>query len=161
MAKKYYELQGGGVFTDAGKVYESGAVVQSDKPLMGLFPGKFKEVPPPQSVQPQNPKPYLKYSKEAKKAHAMTGLEPGEEAQPDMETREEAFEEMGCGEDEANPLGRNVTDKFPKAEECGLMVFKSKKGYFAAEKGSPHEALHDEGFTSPAKVNKFIKEHSS
>jgi len=72
---------------------------------------------------------------------------------------EEGEEEEGAKE-EGEPLGDDVTEKFPEAKDAGLMVFKEGRHYFVATASDPTTALNDdEELTTQEAVNDFIEDY--
>ena len=131
MAKKMkYIVQNAEFSDEAGKVYKKGEAVESELPLMTMFPNSFKTV---EQVQAEVP-PAANKKKEKK-----------EEKKEDDEAAAES-------------LGKDVTESFEDASENGLLVFKKGRRYFVADPSEPTEALNEDELKKKKDVSTFIAE---
>jgi len=99
---------------------EDGCVIESTRDLVKAFPEKFERVD--------------LTAAEAKKIAA-------ENTQKET-PKPEAIQQKETA-DAANPLGRDVTKRFPRAVEEDFMVIADGGAFFVVEKDDPQNPLHD------------------
>ena len=112
---------------------EDGHIFKSDVDLTEAFKGKCERVHGVSPDDVDDPKP----------------------AKPKGKKAEPKDEDPG---DEPNPLGRNVTEKFPEAIPQGLMVFADGGAFSVVEAGEPTVPLHKNPLHKK-QVKEFIKKH--
>jgi len=128
-------------------VYKPGDVIESDTDLAKNWPDKFDRV----KVGPSEDTP------DEDEADIQAAAEEGaKDVTPPDEDEDEDFDDE---EEEKVPLGKDVTEKFPRAEEEELKVFYKKgKGFFVTETEDPFTALNEKKLKK-AQVEDFIDEY--
>ncbi len=77
---------------------------------------------------------------------------------PDVPKPPESKKPSKAEEDASNPLGRDVTKRFPKAAEEDFKVFADGGAFFVCESDDPTKALNDKPLKK-AQVEKFVEEY--
>ena len=129
----YFKLKDGcGSHAETGAdgrliVYKAGDVIESDNDLAKMFPNKFIRM----GDLVVNPAPV--------KTDVQRAAEEGfkDVMPPPEEPLEEPLEEDG------NPLGRDVTKRFPLAEEEDFLVFARGGAFSVVEADDPTTLLHE------------------
>ena len=125
-------------YTSAG-----GEVIESDIDLTKKYPEKFEKVEIP-GIEVSK-----KEVEEAAKKGAEGIADPNKEDEDNFDEDEE---------DEREPLGKDVTSKFPIAKEQDFKVFYKKgKGFFVTEADDEFTALNKKGLKK-VDVESFIEE---
>ena len=108
------------------RIYKAGDIVESAQDLVMMFPNKFQLVEDEEVQTPSfNP------SKEQKAAVAEAAKKGGVEVSAPEE------------EEDSNPLGRNVTKRFPLAKEQDFLVFSEGGAFHVTEADDPKDPLND------------------
>lgn len=110
------------------RIYHAGDVVESDINLKEMFPGKFEEW--------VEEIPSLKPTKEQKEAVQKAAEKGAEEIASKPESKPET-------KTEPRSLGRDVTSRFPLAEEQDCLVFADGGAFNVVEKDDPTMVLND------------------
>lgn len=134
-----------GNHTQGNRVYkaEDGEIIESDIDLVEKFPNKFEKVVIP-GAGPSDPEEIQKAAEEGAKE-----IEPQEE--------EEEEDDWDDEEEELEPLGADVTKKFPIAVEKDFKVFyKRGKGYMVTEADDPFTKLNKKKLKK-ANVKEYIE----
>lgn len=123
------------------KTYKPGDTVESEQDLCKVFPNKFERIPDeaPSSFSPSTEEQKAAVSKAAKKG--AKGVAPPETEEP-----------------EPNPLGRDVTKRFPTAQEEDFQVFADGGAFSVVEADDPTEALNDKPLKRKD-VEPFIRQY--
>jgi len=117
---------------EEARMYEAGDLIETEKDLCALFPGKFERV----EVFPNKPEPT---------------------PEPEPEEQEEKEEDTPAKE-ERHPLGRDVTDSFPEAKEEDLKVFADGGAYSVVEPDEDNKPLNEKPLKKRS-VSTFIKKY--
>lgn len=140
-----------------------GQIIESDSDLVARFPEKFERVVVGGEAVVQDPS-----TPEEEKTPVQEAAEEGaKDVMPPEEPEVEEPEAEEPDEDEADepegkpvPKGaKDVTDKFPRAEEEELKVFYKKgKGFFVTEEEETSIALNEKRLKK-AQVEEFIDDY--
>jgi len=142
-------------------IYTPGDVVESESDLVARFPDKFER------VTVGNEKAAVVQSTETPEAEKTPVQKAAEEGAKDIQPEEPAEELKEEPKEESkkkvlkkkNPLGKDVTEKFPSAEEQELKVFYKKgKGYSITEAGDTSIALNEKPLKK-SQIAKFVEEY--
>jgi len=143
---------------DGTRVYNPGDTIEAGLDSKGdpvdlceRFLNKFEKLPdePEEAVPESAPKSAKASAKGKKSTSAAT-----ETASKGRGTKEEK-------ETEEEPLGEDVTDKFPKAPEAGLKVYKEGRHYFVADEDDEAKSINAKELTSIEQVNSFIDDYDA
>lgn len=123
--------------------YRAGDIVESDRDLMEAFPNKFERVDV--AEEPASPSTPFKPSAEEKTAVQKAAEEGAKDVSPPEDPK-------------SNPLGRDVTKRFPKALEEEFLVFADGGAFSVSEADEPAEALNNKPLKRKD-VDSFIREY--
>jgi hypothetical protein len=121
-----------GNHTEGDKVYTSGDVVESDLELDKVFQGKFERVKGFTASTPDTQAAVQAAAEEgAKDVAAPPAPPPNQEVSDSKPPKVES------------PLGRDVTKRFPEAQEQDYLVFSDGGKFHVAEADDPAFAIND------------------
>jgi len=127
-----------------GVIYVSGDVVESEKNLCEMFPGKFERIDVPFEIFKRPEKSDVQKAAE----EGAKDIKPKKKSKPKPVSDEEVLaiaDEPDEEEDEEDkePLGKDVTKNYKRAGEEDLKVFYKKfKGRWVTEAEDPFTALN-------------------
>jgi len=150
--------------------YRDGHVFESDIDLEAQFPEKFERVKVPAAEpEPKNPPNIIKAAQEGTaeikkcpecEAVLLAGAKFCSECGSAAEEKSEEVQETEVEDNDLEPLGKDVTEKFPRAEEEDLLVFYKKgKGYFVTEVEDPYTRLNKKKIGKKTSVTPFIEKY--
>jgi len=123
-------------------VYKPGDIVESDRDLVDAFPGKFERVV--DGVEDTHANPFKPTTKEK------TAVQ---------KAAEEGAKDVGAPDPEdPNPLGREVTKRFPTALDEDFLVFADGGAFSVAEADEPTVPLNDKPLKRKD-VGSFIRKY--
>jgi len=125
-----FELLSGSHYDKKGKLHQIGSIIESDKDLNILFPGRFRVI-----------------------TETITSKPDSSSSPPAVEGVSSA---VSTPSTDINDDSKDVTSDFPLAKEIGgVKVVLTKEGYNVIDIGN-NQYLNEKPFLNEKKVNKFL-----